>query len=380
MSVKNLIATLLIGLLCNVSELNAQNIFKRYINNLVNDTTDIAKPQLLIYPTVAYAPETTWEIGLSSLYVFYAKRDIENRLSEISGFTFFTLENQYGLWFDHAIYTNQDQYFFLGKLRFQSFPLLYHGIGNDTPEDYTALVNAKQVLIKERVLKKVKKNLFLGLEVEYQSLSSVDFVLENDTPETFQFPRGNTGSNNLGLGAGIVQDNRHNVLNVRDGFYSELAFLHSNTIWGSTYKFSSVYSDTRIYKPIGKNNVLAAQLLGQFNFGDVPFNQLAQLGGESIMRGYYYGRYRDNHQLATQIEYRMLPLPLKFTKRIGAAVFASTGTVFNSTNDLTLPNLKFSGGAGLRFLLFPKKDIWTRVDYAITKEGSGFYLFIGESF
>lgn len=234
MSVKNLFATLLIGLLCNVSELNAQNIFKRYINNLVNDTTDIAKPQLLIYPTVAYAPETTWEIGLSSLYVFYAKRDIENRLSEISGFTFFTLENQYGLWFDHAIYTNQDQYFFLGKLRFQSFPLLYHGIGNDTPEDYTALVNAKQVLIKERVLKKVKKNLFLGLEVEYQSLSSVDFVLENDTPETFQFPRGNTGSNNLGLGAGIVQDNRHNVLNVRDGFYSELAFLHSNTIWGST--------------------------------------------------------------------------------------------------------------------------------------------------
>lgn len=380
MSVKNLFATLLIGLLCNVSALNAQNIFKRYINNLVNDTTDIAKPQLLIYPTVAYAPETTWEIGLSSLYVFYAKRDIENRLSEISGFTFFTLENQYGLWFDHAIYTNQDQYFFLGKLRFQSFPLLYHGIGNDTPEDYTALVNAKQVLIKERVLKKVKKNLFLGLEVEYQSLSSVDFVLENDTPETFQFPRGNTGSNNLGLGAGIVQDNRHNVLNVRDGFYSELAFLHSNTIWGSTYKFSSVYSDTRIYKPIGKNNVLAAQLLGQFNFGDVPFNQLAQLGGESIMRGYYYGRYRDNHQLATQIEYRMLPLPLKFTKRIGAAVFASTGTVFNSTNDLTLPNLKFSGGAGLRFLLFPKKDIWTRVDYAITKEGSGFYLFIGESF
>jgi outer membrane protein assembly factor BamA len=191
---------------------------------------------------------------------------------------------------------------------------------------------------------------------------------------------GANGSNNLGLGAGIVLDNRHNILNVRDGFYSELAVLHSNPTWISTYKFSSVYSDTRIYKPIGKNNVLATQLLGQFNFGDVPFNQLAQLGGENIMRGYYYGRYRDKHQLATQIEYRMLPLPLKFTKRIGAAIFASTGTVFNNTNSLSVSNLKFSGGAGLRFLLFPKKDIWTRMDYAITKEGGGFYLFIGESF
>lgn len=380
MSVKNLLATVMICFLYNVSDVNAQNIFKRYFNKPVNDSADVAQPQLLIYPTLAYAPETTWEIGLSSLYVYYAKRDTTNRLSEISGFTFFTLEKQYGLWFDHAIYSDQDILFLLGKLRLQSFPLFYHGIGNNTSKEYTALVNANQILIKERVLKKVAKNLFLGLELEYQSLSAVDFVLENAYNDTFQFPLGANGSNNLGLGAGIVLDNRHNILNVRDGFYSELAVLHSNPTWISTYKFSSVYSDTRIYKPIGKNNVLATQLLGQFNFGDVPFNQLAQLGGENIMRGYYYGRYRDKHQLATQIEYRMLPLPLKFTKRIGAAIFASTGTVFNNTNSLSVSNLKFSGGAGLRFLLFPKKDIWTRMDYAITKEGGGFYLFIGESF
>jgi outer membrane translocation and assembly module TamA len=177
-----------------------------------------------------------------------------------------------------------------------------------------------------------------------------------------------------------VQDNRHNVLNVRDGFFSELAFLHCSPSWGSTFKFSSVNSDTRFFKPIGKNNVFAAQLIGQFNSGDVPFNQLAQLGGENIMRGYYYGRYRDNHQLATQIEYRMLPIPLRFTNRIGAAVFAGTGTVFSQMNDLALSTLHFSGGAGLRFLLFPKKDIWTRLDYAITREGGGFYLFIGEAF
>jgi len=39
-----------------------------------------------------------------------------------------------------------------------------------------------------------------------------------------------------------------------------------------------------------------------------------------------------------------------------------------------------TGGAGLRFLLFPEKDIYTRIDYALTKEGSGFYFFIGEAF
>src|SRR5688500_7914730 len=86
-------------------ELHAQQrlgFIKRYINKLVNDTTDITKPQLIVYPTLAFAPETSWEFGLSSLYVYYAKRDTNNRLSEVNAFAFYTLENQYGIWLDHA--------------------------------------------------------------------------------------------------------------------------------------------------------------------------------------------------------------------------------------------------------------------------------------
>ncbi|MFT5957751.1 MAG: outer membrane protein assembly factor BamA [Flavobacteriales bacterium] len=368
------------GLLVLTKSINAQGFVKRYWNNLVNDTSDVAQPQLFVYPTLAYAPETSWEIGFSSLNVYFAKQDTTNRLSEISGFTFFTLENQYGLWFDHAIYSDQDRWFFLGRLRFQSFPLFYHGLGAISPEDYTARVEANQIVIKERVLRKIQHNLFLGAELDYQRLSAVDFMLVEPNNEAFELPLGNAGSNNLGLGLGLVQDNRHNVLNVRHGFFSELAFLHYNPAWGSTFKFTSVLSDTRVYKPMGKNNVLAAQLLGQFNVDDVPFNQLALMGGESLMRGYYYGRYRDNNQLAAQVEYRFLPIPFNFTDRIGAAVFAGAGSVFNQVNTLEISDFVISGGAGLRVLLFPKKDIWTRLDVAFTREGAGFYLFVGESF
>ncbi len=148
------------GLSVLTKSLNAQNFVKRYWNNLVNDTSDVAQPQLFVYPTLAYAPETSWEIGFSSLYVYFAKQDTTNRLSEINGFTFFTLENQYGLWFDHAIYSDQDRWFFLGRWRFQSFPLFYHGLGATSPEDYTARVEANQIIIKERVLRKIKNNLF----------------------------------------------------------------------------------------------------------------------------------------------------------------------------------------------------------------------------
>lgn len=352
--------------------------FARYINSLVNDTSDIRKPQFLIYPTVAYAPETSWEFGLSSVFVFYANRDTTNRLSELNAFTFITLEQQYGLWLDHALYSQGNKWFALGRLRFQSFPLLYFGIGMDSPEEHVAQVNANLIQIRERGLRKISGGLYGGLEVDYQKLSSVEFI--PNTGEFNSYPTGSSGSANLGLGAGILYDTRHNILNVRHGFFSELAFLRYDQSWGSDFTFTSFISDTRIYKPINTRDVLAFQLLGQFNVGDTPFNQLAMMGGETMMRGYYSGRYRDQNQVAVQAEYRFLPLPLNFTNRLGAALFAGTATVFDDHHEVRLKNFVWSAGGGLRFLLFPKKDIFTRFDVAFTEEGTGLYIFIGEAF
>ena len=89
----------------------------------------------MIYPTLAYSPETRWEIGFSSLYIYSAKRNQLNRLSEVKAFIFYTLENQYGIWLDHVLYTDKNT-FFLGKARYQSFPLLYFGIGLDSQSEY----------------------------------------------------------------------------------------------------------------------------------------------------------------------------------------------------------------------------------------------------
>lgn len=385
-AVKSLLVVFVLLFLFNTSEVNAQdpktdrnsNFLSRYIGRLINDTTDSSEPQFLIYPTLAYSPETSWEIGLSSLYVYHARRDTSNRLSELNAFTFVTLENQYGLWFDHANYTDRNKWFFLGRIRYQSFPLLYYGIGPDSPSDYLARVDANQLQVRERVLREVYNNFYVGVQLDFQRLSSVQFESPSNGP--VREPLGSEGSDNLGLGIGVVYDTRHNVLNVRDGFFSELAFIQYEDSWGSDYSFSSVISDNRIYKSVNSRDVLAFQLLGEFNFGEVPFNQLALMGGESLMRGYYLGRYRDKNQLASQLEYRFLPLPLGFSNRIGAAVFGGAGTVFNNQEGPSFNDMVFSAGAGLRFLLFPKRDIYTRLDVAFTKEGPGVYIFIGEAF
>jgi outer membrane protein assembly factor BamA len=327
---------------------------------------------------VAYSPETSWEFGISGLYVYYARRDTTNRLSEINGFTFYTLERQYGAWLDHALYTHGNKWSFLGRVKYQNMRLLYYGIGPHTDKEPLASVDAHQLNIKERALRKVGRNFFAGPEIDYQRMASVHF--EPHKGNVVIPPAGSEGSSNLGIGGGILYDNRHNVLNVRKGGFAELAVLRYSKALGSTYTFTSIISDNRVYKPVNKRDVLAAQLFGQFTAGAPPFNQLALLGGESLMRGYYTGRFRDRNQIAAQVEYRMLPLPFGFTRRWGAAVFGGTGTVFDSFKNLGDSKIVWAGGAGLRFLIFPKKDIFSRLDFAFTKEGSGIYIFIGEAF
>jgi hypothetical protein len=356
----------------------AQSWPQRYVNSLINDTADIREPQFMVYPTLAFTPETSWEFGFSSLFVYYANRDTSNRLSEISGFTFITRENQFGIFFDHALYTDDNKWFILGRIRLQSFPLEYYGIGMGTAPEYQALVEANQIVIKERLLRRLRKNLYFGAEVEYQRLSRVEFK-PGPEADALELPLGYEGSSDLALGLGLLYDNRHNVLNVRQGFFSEFAVVRYLPEF-STFAFTNVLSDTRIYRTVARNTVLAGQVLGQFNFGDVPFNQLALLGGESLMRGYYLGRFRDNHLTAAQLEIRFLPLPLGFSRRFGAAAFGGAGRVFNDFGRWDGSDLVWSAGGGIRFLLFPKKDIYTRFDVAFTNEGTGFYLYIGEAF
>lgn len=370
--------SILIGLFLSicVGQLSAQSIFTKYFQHILKDSSDQSKPKFIFYPTVAYAPETSFEFGISSLLVYRAKQDTNNRLSEISSFTFLTLEKQYGGFIDHAIYSDKSRFFFLGLIKYQNFPLSYYGIGPSATGDVKATISASEFRFRERFLYKLAHSFYTGPEVDFELMRHVNFNLENS--DDFTFPLGQNGFTDLSLGWGLLYDNRHNVLNVRDGLFMELAWLSSQPTWGSSFAFNTFMTDIRYFKPVGKRNVLAFNLYGQFSEGDVPFNQLALMGGDKLMRGFYLGRYRDNHMIAAQTEFRLLPLP--FSKRWGASAFAGVGEVSPTLSDFGIQRLKWSAGFGPRFLIFPEKDVFTRFDVAFTNEGMGFYFFIGEAF
>lgn len=378
-TVKRRTCSLLFALLAFTS-LSAQeekrSWIRRFIERSLADTSEPGQRSLRAYPTIAYAPETSFELGVSSLLLYQPRNDTNNRLSEITAFAFGTVKGQYGIWIDNALYTHRDKWFFLGRTRWQRFPLLYYGIGPDTDGNDPSVIDGNYLLLRHRILKKIVPNFFAGFEFDWQKLYKSDY--ENRRTPAIPFPEGGNGSSNLGLGAALVYDNRHNALNVRKGLFTELAYLKYNDAFLSDFDFRSINLDLRSFHPMGNNQVLAWQVYGQFLKGNVPFNQMALLGGEMIMRGYYQGRYRDRNLLAAQAEYRFLPLP--FSRRIGAVVFAGMGTVAPEASDFRTNLTRLTGGAGLRYLLFRKRDIFIRLDVGFTREGPGFYLYTGEAF
>jgi hypothetical protein len=346
------------------------------LGKILGENRPPEKPQYLIYPTLAYAPETSLEFGLKNLLLFHTNQDTTNRLSEVNLFAFLTIRRQFGIWSNHAIYSNRNKWFFLGEDKFQNFPLLYFGIGPETGKEAEATVDTRSLLLRERVLREIIPYIYAGIELEYQQLFDVEFDWE-DPANPGTLPTAWEGSRNIGLGLGLIYDNRHNVLNVRNGLFAEAGFLLYNKAWGSEYNFASYFVEGRLFRPVGKTQVLATQLYGLFKTGEIPFNQLALMGGESLMRGYYLGRYRDRNLIAAQVEYRFLPFP--FSKRFGGVLFMGAGTVFPEISQ-ALRRPVWAGGAGFRFLLFRQKDIYMRVDLGFTQEGIGPYFFIGEAF
>ncbi len=351
--------------------------WERLLERLVQEDRPPDKPRLVVYPTFAYAPETHLEIGAAAALLFHAKNNVvRNRLCEVTAFAFFTLRAQYGLWFENAVYTDRDKWLLLGRVRLQRFPLLYFGIGPEQGPESPDVVDGFGAQVRQRIFRNVKGNFFAGLQLDYQALRRVEFG--KDGVSTRPLPLGANGSSNFALGLGIAYDSRPNALNTRDGWFAELGWLRYDRAIGSEYAFEHFNADVRYYKPLRNKQVLAAQFVGNIISGEAPFNQMSLLGNENMMRGYYTGRYRDKQFYALQAEYRCLPFP--FSKRIGGVAFLGVGAVAPQLQALDVADLRVAGGAGLRFLLFPKKDIFLRFDLGITREGTGFYIFTGEAF
>lgn len=332
------------------------------------------KVKLLPLPLIGSSPETRLYFGAALLASLDFYQDSVTRLSSAELEFNYTLNKQLIFSFDWFYNTRRNDFIVVGNNSLLKFPEYYWGIGNETPESNEELYQAWRLELSDILLRRVKGDFYAGPMFRFQS------IFQMETADTSLLATsgvlGAEGGVSSGLGYALLWDRRDNILNPSGGS-SYLSLRHAAFMpWlGSDFSFQSIELDGRYYINTWRDHVLAFQTYNNFTLGNAPFRMLSLLGSGSHMRGYYRGRYRDNHYMSVQTEYR-----LTIWKFIGAAAFTGLGDVSENFSDLRFSNLKWFAGGALRIRVNKADNVWLRADYSVGRNTTGFYFSFGETF
>lgn len=346
------------------------------------------KPSFIPFPIVFSQPETGLGYGLAVLPVFRLGPDSATRKSSARLIAWRTQKKQSLVQLTHSLFTPGERFFISGEASFYNqFPINYYGVGPATRLSDKSVIEYKVFIFQQRALKRLAPGLFAGLHYRLTDLRDVQLNEGIDgvpgRSRLFERPAREYAQDTRvsGLGPALLYDRRDNVLSTFSGNYLEMSALLNGAGLGSDYRYGRYGLDARHFQPLTADNktILAAQLVGQFHSGNVPFRELANLGGGSLLRGYYEGRYRDRQLLAAQLEVRRV-----LVGRFNAVLFGGLGQVGNTLGelaDLGRGGVKAAGGAGLRFRFNRRDRLNVRLDYGVGRGGSsGVYFSIGEAF
>ena len=128
------------------------------------------------------------------------------------------------------------------------------------------------------------------------------------------------------------------------------------------------------YIPFRENDVLALRGYFRTTSGDAPFFIKSTFGGSTDLRGYPSGRYRDNAMYALQGEYRW-----SVSNRWILTGFVGVGEVAPDVGEFG-DNFLPAAGVGARFVVSDKHRVSLSFDVAQGKDGTEYYVGIGEAF
>ena len=348
---------------------------------------------LLPIPVIFYQAETGFGYGLGALLSGRFTQDTLTRPSNARVQYWTTTKGQSLIQLVHSIYTPGEKFYLNGEISAYDILLFYYGKGPQTTSGDESKTKYKLFIINQRLQKQIAPKLFFGAQYRLTNITSVEApdaakdgkanVFYNDLRMT-ERERQNTRIS--GLGPVVTYDTRDVPLAAFHGDLLDFGATFNGTGLGSDYRFVRYQLDARHFQPLGSTRtILAAQFLGQFHTGDVPFRELAGLGANlggtlynnaNLLRGIYEQRFRDRQMIMFQAELRQ-----KLFWRIDGAVFGGVGNVNNYIDKFALRDTKYAGGAGIRFNFLRRDRVNLRLDYAGgTGSSPGILFAIGEAF
>lgn len=343
--------------------------FYNYFANANRDKTLTKKFDFSIIGGPHYSSAVKLGLGITAAGLFRTDRnDLITPPSNVSLFGDVTITGFYMLgvrgntFFDRArLRLDYSVYFF-------SMPSNFWGIGYENGMHAVASdYKRKQFQLKPDFMFRIAPNLYLGATVSLNYIRGLDF----SRPEYLEGQKNQYL--NTGIGAFLLYDSRDVINNAYRGWYLKLEHRFFPGFLGNDPPFQRTELFVDHYHKVWKDAVLAYDLHGQFNSGNVPWTMLALMGGQYRMRGYYEGRFRDKNLIELQVELRQ-----RIWRRIGATVWVGAGNVFSRFPMFDFSNTLPNYGIGLRWEF--KRRVNVRLDYGFGKKQSGFTFNINEAF
>lgn len=335
-------------------------------SNIFGQDSKVKKVKILPVPAIGYSPETKTYIGAVTLFTFNLYNDSLTRTSNAELEINYTWNKQLIMECGWNYFFKEEKWFTKGQIHYSKYPDYYYGIGANTPNSNKLIFSSNRLFFEAFALKKIGFKLFTGPNIKY-----IDYTKVKPETTTPTYPE-LVGGSTFGVGYSILKDTRNSLLTPMNGAY--LYFNTSYNIANSNYW--EIILDVRSYRTWKNKFTLANRFLNEFNTGTPPFYDFAYLGGDRTVRGYYYGRYRDNNLSSYQTEFRFPVIG-----KLGLATFGGLSNIYSSKNSFKIANIKYNYGLGIRFTVDKTEKTNLRLDYAIgNNDNSGFYISFGESF
>jgi hypothetical protein len=327
-----------------------------------------------VLPLASYSPETQLGLGVFGTRFFrIGDAGADTRPSSVSAVGLYTFRQQVIAELIPEMYWNDMRGHVWSRLDYRRYPNKLWATGNAAPAQREESSTADRVRFQRVFDHALDGPLRVEgkLEVASMQLSGIE---PDGLLDTGAVP-GRSAGRTVGLGPGLLWDSRDHLLVPRHGELLEASVMVYDELIGSQHDFGELLLDLRAYRSVIEDHVLALQLYAQVQLGQAPFYDLAMLGGQDLLRGYYEGRYRDSALLALQAEYR---LPLVW--RLSGVVHAGLGQVADNPLRLGERVPKWALGPGLRLVLNTDERLNLRADLGVCSEGYGVYVGIAEAF
>jgi outer membrane protein assembly factor BamA len=331
--------------------------------------------KVLPVPLVSYSNEAGTVFGLAKFNLLQlSKKDKVSRPSKLSEVVSFSTRGGVNVSVSAELLFRENKYVVLSSINYKKQPEYIFGIGNNVSMKNPERVQYDRLQFGATGMIRVRKNLYAGICLDISDYFHIEpdsnsFLVHNKVT-------GLTGGWCVGAGLAAAFDSRDNRYNPYKGAYIISNMLFYSKSLGAAYQFTKFTVDARKYYNPWLKHIIAMQATTTSCSGNVPFFELAMMGGDNKMRGYYEGAYRDKVLLDAQVEYR-LPVWNIF----GVAAWLGTGRVADSYASLSLRGFHLSYGGGFRMRIDSKNDTNLRLDFGFGPGGvRGTYINFAEAF